>query len=169
MRPTESISNRSNTFDSRDVIARIGELLSNAEDAEERVAKLCEEREGLTDDTLESAARRSEIDALLTKAEADSAAMPLGSYFNADDREELVALQRLEAQCKGYGDWADGETLIRESYFVEYAQELANDIGSLPPDAAWPLTHIDWQAAADELKTDYMEVDFDGVPYLMRA
>jgi hypothetical protein len=89
------------------------------------------------------------------------------------DREDLRAeLAILEAFAQdGYNnvtDWEDGATLIRESYFTEYAEELADDIGAIDKDAGWPLAHIDWDAAADALKIDYVEIDFDGVTYLAR-
>lgn len=85
------------------------------------------------------------------------------------EEEELRQLKELAEQCEGYGDWEYGETLIRESYFEEYAQELAEDTGAIDSNAQWPLQHIDWEAAANELKIDYTEVDFDGVSYFIRA
>jgi hypothetical protein len=86
-----------------------------------------------------------------------------------DEKEELKELQALAEQCESYGDWEHGETLIRESYFKDYAQELAEDIGAIDRNAKWPNTCIDWDQAARELKMDYTEVDFGGVAYLMRA
>ncbi|WP_429498799.1 hypothetical protein ACQUFY_05740 [Robbsia andropogonis] len=89
--------------------------------------------------------------------------------FVQDERDELATLKALAEQAEGYGDWEHGETLIRESYFETYAQELAEDIGAVQPDMKWPYTCIDWEQAASDLKVDYMEVDIDGVAYLMRA
>ena len=67
-------------------------------------------------------------------------------------------------------DYADDEpTLIAESYFETYAQELAEDIGAIPSDLQWPVRHIDWEAAADELSQDYSEFDFDGGAWLIRS
>ncbi len=68
-------------------------------------------------------------------------------------------------EAEGYCEWKDGATLIRDSYFKEYAQELAEDTGAINKDARWPTNCIDWEEAASELKQDYTEVDFDGVPY----
>jgi hypothetical protein len=59
--------------------------------------------------------------------------------------------------------------LIREDYFTEYAQELAEDIGAVPREIGWPLYHIDWEAAADALKRDYMTVEFLGQTYYVQA
>lgn len=89
--------------------------------------------------------------------------------LDQDQTTELASLKKLAEQCEGYGDWAYGETLIRGSYFREYAQQLAEDCGSIPDNLPWPLTCIDWEQAARELKYDYMSVDFDGVEYYMRA
>jgi hypothetical protein len=81
--------------------------------------------------------------------------------------QELAVLRKLADE--GISEWEDGATLIRDSYFTEYAEQLAGDIGAISADAGWPLSHIDWEAAADELKMDYMSVDFDGVEYWARA
>lgn len=59
---------------------------------------------------------------------------------------------------------AEGE-LIRDSYFRDYAEELAEDIGAIPENRSWPMFNIDWDAAAKELQMDYSAVDFDGVTY----
>ena len=90
--------------------------------------------------------------------------------LDSDEREELTALVALAEEASGYAeDWRYGATLIRDSYFEEYARELAEDIGALGnKDIPWPANHIDWEAACDELKQDYTEVDFDGVAYWIR-
>jgi hypothetical protein len=90
---------------------------------------------------------------------------------------EVLELQRLNAlldELRGNGgdeEWRDAwypVTLIRESYFTEYAQELADDIGAIDSNAGWPTAHIDWNAAADALLVDYSAVMFDGVEYYYR-
>lgn len=64
--------------------------------------------------------------------------------------------------------WTYGVTLIRDSYFEDYAQQMAEDIGAINRDATWPLNHIDWEAAAEALKGDYTSAEFDGVTYWAR-
>lgn len=91
-----------------------------------------------------------------------------------EEAEELAALQALRTQCEGYADWEHGETLIHETYFVTYIEELIDDCYSLPKEmksGEWPWRHmkIDFEAAAKEAKQDYAEVDFDGQAYLIRA
>lgn len=88
-----------------------------------------------------------------------------------DDDQELATLRALAEEGESMADWQYGATLIRDSYFVQYAQELADDLGIINSNATagqWPLYHIDWEAAADELKQDYTEIDFDGVTYWVR-
>lgn len=83
--------------------------------------------------------------------------------------EELAALEALEQEAEGYAaDWQHGEVLIRDSYFEEYAQELAEDIGAVKKGMAWPYTCIDWEQAAEELQRDYTAVSFGGVRYWIR-
>jgi hypothetical protein len=86
-----------------------------------------------------------------------------------DDAELLRSLRDLADECNGFPDWAYGETLIRDSYFEDYAQDLAEDIGAIDSNASWPNTCIDWELAARELQYDYSPVDFDGVTYWIRA
>ena len=83
--------------------------------------------------------------------------------------DELASLKALAEQCEGYAaDWKHGETLVRDSYFQTYAEELAEDIGAIDSNATWPHNCIDWERAARELRMDYTSVDFDGVTYWIR-
>jgi hypothetical protein len=86
-----------------------------------------------------------------------------------EDKEELRILDALQDDCEGYAsDWRHGATLIRDSYFTQYAKNLAEDLGYIKRYVEWPLNHINWEAAAEELKVDYTEVDYDGVSYWVR-
>lgn len=85
------------------------------------------------------------------------------------DEEETERLRVLTELFEEIGEEAGhyGETLIPDWEFQRYAEELADDLGVVP-DAQWPLTHIDWAAAAEELKVDYSVVEFDGETYYIR-
>jgi hypothetical protein len=87
-----------------------------------------------------------------------------------DDAEELRALEELQSEAEGYArDWRHGVQLIRDSYFEDSARELAEDLhGDALRRTEWPFSCIDWGYAANELKHDYMAVDFDGVDYWVR-
>jgi hypothetical protein len=167
MKPTKEITTGEKIIDSRDVIARIDELrgeldalvssvtsVANSEDREAAREPLADWL-GIAVDELPE-----DIDAFAPKL--------YGAYYKSDEAHELAALEALQSQCN-YGDWRHGESLIRDDYFEEYAEELASDIGAIDRNANWPMNHIDWKAAAAELTQDYTLVSFDGTDYWIRA
>jgi antirestriction protein len=79
----------------------------------------------------------------------------------------LEALQGLGGDEQWRGNWYP-VTLIRDSHFRDYAEELADECGLIPKDAKWPLNCIDWEQAARELRYDYSGVNIDGVTYWTR-
>jgi len=89
-----------------------------------------------------------------------------GGPLEDDDTPELDALKALASEGSDHSpDWPHGTTLIRDAYFQEYAQDLAEDCGMIPHGISWPITCIDWEQAARELQYDYTPIDFDGVTY----
>lgn len=109
------------------------------------------------------------------------------SVVDAEDcteDEQAEALEALKAYADAFNDltnidhgedWEaladawdelDGPTMIRESYWVAYVQELATDIGAVGEGADWIV--IDWTATADGVKVDYTEFDLDGETYYIR-
>lgn len=98
-----------------------------------------------------------------------SARTPCEYQHDEDAREELAKLRALADECEGYGDWKYGETLIADHYFETYARDLAEDIGAVGKDLPWPACHIDWDAACDALKQDYMSVEYGSTTYWMRV
>lgn len=88
---------------------------------------------------------------------------------SAEEVDELAALKALASKASDYAaDWNYGEALIRDSYFKDYAMELAEDLGAINHNAHWPNCCIDWDKAARELQYDYSAVEFDGVTYWIR-
>lgn len=166
-------SNQDNIIDSRDVIDRIEELESERQDI---VDERDEAREGLEDARAELAEaetdeERAEAKEAINEAsdEIGRMAEKLAEWDDSEDAEELAALKSLADECEGYApDWKHGEALIADEYFEEYAQELAEDIGAIQRDLSWPHDCIDWKQAADALKMDYTQVDFDGAAYWIR-
>ena len=88
-----------------------------------------------------------------------------------EELEELLTLMDELQGCGGdfkwRGDWYPA-FLIRDSHFQDYAQELAEDCDLLKNATSWPLTCIDWEKAARELKYDYSCADFRGVTFWFR-
>lgn len=108
-------------------------------------------------------------DALAEYDDGDTSALealPAEAEDEAEARALLAAIDALAEE--GIEDWQYGATLIHEDHFTAYAEELADDIGAVNREASWPLTHIDWEAAAESLKQDYTEVDFRGTTYYAR-
>lgn len=91
--------------------------------------------------------------------------------WNADYGDDYKALKEFCEEAEGYAsDWKYGETVIRDSYFTDYAEELCKDIGDMPKELPWYIAnHIDWDGVADELKADYTSIDYDGVTYWVRS
>jgi hypothetical protein len=133
------ISNSDATIDSRDVIKRIEEL-------------------------------ENEREALINAVNAVDCSAPHHAQDRADlkswEEDNLSELDAL-ASLADSEDWQYGATLIRDSYFEDYAQELCEDIGYLPKDfPSW--IEIDWKATARNIQQDYTSVEFDGVTYWVR-
>lgn len=137
---TDPITKYDDIIDSRDIIARIEELQNDF-------------REATGDDPRDFA--MSTEDYMMGLSE--------------DEAEELTALIDLAAEGERSPGWRYGETLIRDSYFEDYAQQLAEDIGAISNDHQWPNYCIDWERAARELQMDYTCVEFDGVDYWIRS
>jgi hypothetical protein len=120
-----------------------------------------------SDDVIDS----RDVIARIEELEAERDSFEDGDWAEAspDEAAELASLQALAKDGENYADdWQYGATLVRDSYFEQYAEELAADIGAIDPKASWPLNCIDWEAAADQLKIDYTAIDFDGVTYWVR-
>lgn len=156
-----TIDSYDDIIDSRDVIARIEELEPF------RVCRVSFEDRGTdADEDIASFKTQEEAEAFIKEEDYD----PDRVYVDADIDEaaELRELMKLAEQGKDIEDWEYGVTLVRDSYFETYAEELASDLGMINKEAAWPLQFIDWEAAADALKEDYEELDFSGVTYWAR-
>lgn len=138
----DRVNNSQDIIDSRDVIALIEEL-------EAEIFDLETERDELNEEFVD---RKNDIEQELKELQA-----------------ELTTLKELAEQGESSPDWSYGETLVSDSYFVKYAEQLADDLGVINRDLAWPLNHLNWEAAAKELKQDYFDVEFGDVIYWIRS
>lgn len=131
-------TNQDDVIDSRDVIERIEELR--------------EERDSFT----------------MLREDGTEEEDPEGwADQNKEDAEELAALEALAEECEGYSDWEHGEALIRESYWIEYVEEMLKVCGDLPQSIPWYIA-IDWDETTQNIAQDYSIVTFDGVDYYIR-
>jgi len=137
---TRDIDNTQDILDGRDVLKRFEELDSE----------------------------RADLEAAVNDAENDEDRAAAKDAFDEwPDADEWQALKDFTDDANS--EWWHGETLIRESYFEDYARALAEDIGALKDCDHWPANCIDWEHAARELMQDYYSADFDGVTYYFRA
>ncbi|RJQ46850.1 MAG: hypothetical protein C4534_02050 [Gaiellales bacterium] len=87
-----------------------------------------------------------------------------------DEEERPQWIAAVEATGYDFDQVLENEPImINANYFAEYARELAEDIGAISGDLQWPLDHIDWDAAAEQLKSDYTELEIEGSTYLFRT
>lgn len=92
-----------------------------------------------------------------------------GEQLTEDEYREVHALIELIDQGESLSDWEYGVVLVSDAYFEEYAQQFAEDVyGFDSATSQWPMCHIDWEAAADSLRMDYTEIDYDGVTFWAR-
>lgn len=90
-----------------------------------------------------------------------------------DFTHELVVLRNLMDELEGLGgdeQWR-GEwypiTLIRDSYFTDFARELLEDCGDIPANVPHYI-EIDWERTARNIRVDYMPVEVNGMTYWTR-
>ena len=93
---------------------------------------------------------------------------------NPDKAGELADLTALMIQLEnaGGGDiqWEGTwypDTMIRDSYFTDYARELLEDCGDLPANLP-NYIKIDWEATTQNIRAGYTPVKFRGVTYWVR-
>lgn len=154
--------NTDDIIDSRDIISRLDDLNSELESLKDEITEAEEALAELDEDATEEEREQAAQD-----LEEAKEALATWQDDNGDEHKALTALNEEGEDC--VSDWPHGETLIREDYFTTYAEEIASDCCEMPRDLKWPFTHIDWEAAAEELKSDYTTLDFDGVTYYARA
>lgn len=121
-----------------------------------------------TDDVIDSLDVIARIEELEDQRDA-ALEDPEEPELDEDEAKELAELKALASEGEGLADWTYGAALIHEDHFEDYARQLAEDIGAIDPDASWPASYIDWEAAADALKVDYTAVDFGGQTYFARS
>lgn len=83
--------------------------------------------------------------------------------------QELKDLKALAKSMENETDWESGTSLIRESYFEDYARQTAEDCGLLENWDKWPATCIDWAQASKELQMEYSCVEFGDTTYYYRS
>ena len=92
-----------------------------------------------------------------------------------EESAELTDLKSFLHEAMQYNSDADeGETIIAESYFMDYIREIIYDCYALPKELTsgeWPYRHItiNYEAAAEEARADYAELTFRGRNFYILA
>lgn len=152
------ISKFDDIIDSRDVIARIEELQDEHTALEDTLTEAEEALDAF--DPEQGGGDEAELHQNVHHARTALEAW--------DGAAELATLEALAKEGEQYApDWRYGATLIRESYFERYCEELVEDIGDMPKGVPSYVV-VDWEATARNIKVDYTEVEFDDITYLVR-
>jgi antirestriction protein len=146
--------NGNDTIDVRDIIDRVEELRSVYEDF------IAEQEELINPVAMLDPSDYDDIEKKWAESEDTK-----------DDASELATLEKFLHGISGRGDeeWEDDTYpthVIRDSHFKAYAMEYAKDIGLVSRDMGWPLSCIDWEQAADDLRHDYTHAELGGITYL---
>lgn len=156
-------SNNDDIIDSRQILERIDDLEGEREYLVSALEQ-CQEAAAEAKSELEAPGVRASCDEDVVEAQRD-----LAEWDESEEAAELKMLKEFADEAGSYSeDWKYGATLIRDSYFRQYAMDFADDIGAINKDASWPNDCIDWERAARELQMDYTAIDFNGVDYWVR-
>lgn len=146
----------SNNLDTRDLNKRLDELTEKRDDiatAKEELEELKKELASAGDE------EKEELEEKIADKESDIES--LESDFDEDEQEELAELENMESEIS---EWRDGETLIHEDNWIDYVKVFLEDCGDIPRDLPWYIA-IDWKETADNLKSDYSEIEYQGNTY----
>jgi len=83
------------------------------------------------------------------------------------EQDELTALLKLQDELSTCSEWIYGDLLISNTYFTTYVKELAHDLYTIPDH--WPFWCIDWNKAADDIKYDFIDVEYMGLTFWIRG
>lgn len=143
-----------NILDSRELSERANKLLAEYESW----------KSDLTDEEIHIIAEKFEIQV----PELTEEIFKEDWQASTDEGGEYQLIINLEEEINS-SEWTYGLQLIADSYFEDYARELAEDLGAIDKSSSWPNNCIDWSRAASELQYDYSSVDFDGETYWYRS
>jgi hypothetical protein len=155
-------------IDSRDVITRLEEFQDEFDLLESAL-------EDAKDDLM--AHRMDNLDFVENEDEplvmaVEEAQEALDQFNQSFDKDELDTLVEVNRDAEHAPDWIYGTSLILESYFTDYIKDLIGDCYEEPKGLdSWPWNNMsmDWEAAAEEAKVDYFDIEVEGYTYFIRG
>ncbi|RPJ30102.1 MAG: hypothetical protein EHM17_00370 [Verrucomicrobiaceae bacterium] len=129
----------------------------NVDELRDRVSELEDERDQFLDETCEEAGIDEDHD----------------DYNNL--REETAEVwEKQQPEGQEYAKLIDiieevgsADFLIHESHFSDHVREMLEDGGDVPKKLAWYI-EIDWEATAENIRSDYSTIEIDGQTYYYR-
>lgn len=93
----------------------------------------------------------------------------IDKYFKDDFLDELEHIEEIDKIEEEIGsEFEYGVTLVNEDYWEEYVKEECEDCGYISKDfPTW--IEIDWKATSENMKDDYIEVEYQGETYYARS
>jgi hypothetical protein len=147
------------TFDSRDIEAKLAELL---DEKAELLACVEEAEKALLFAEINDASDTGDLTEKVSSAKENLRAWE----EDEDCGGSMVSLVKLREDVNS-SEWSDGVLFIHASYWVKYVEEMLKDIGEMPSSIP-SYIEIDWDATAENVRADYSAVDFDGGTYYYR-
>lgn len=143
-------------IDTRDLVDRLEELNG----IKEQMDSLSSDIRSLNSD-LDDTEEGEDYDNLQSEiSDLESQVDDLIDEYDEDEHNELSDLKR------EISEFYSGATLIPEDEFVDYVEDMLKDCGDLPRDIPW-YVEIDWEKTADNIRSDYSEVTYQGETYLV--
>jgi len=88
-------------------------------------------------------------------------------WFDTEYIDEINELRELMNDIMELRGWEDGLTLVHEDYFTKFVIQELKDVGDLPRDLPWYI-EIDEEATVNNLKDEYIPIEFDNTTYYVR-
>jgi len=135
--------------------------------AKPKVRKQHEARDvNIGDDILDTRDLQQKMDELQGELDGLESEQDIAE-FN-DDKDRGVLLNQLKEAESEVPEWSHGEVLIKDSYFTDYQKEQLSDLGYIPDDFPWWIV-IDYEATAENMKTDYSSITLGDDEYWYRS
>lgn len=158
-----NVSSNDNFIDPRDVASEAADYESDIETKQEEIEETEEEINDLEVEIEDS--EDDDVTDLEDKL-ADLRLTLANLNCEKDElEEESQSIMELNSDCE---DYARGESLINEDYWVTYVQQMAEDIDGINT-SNWPYNCIDWEQAATDLAMDYTTITFEGQDFYIRS
>lgn len=153
------MARKTDNLDTRDLQERIDELEEEVDGQKETAREAWE--------VANNADPRSDADQMIIDQYPDVDDYIAACLESSGEADELKKLNDLKDEFD-HRLWKFGIILIAESNFKDEAMRLAEDTIVDFNTSRWPFTHIDWEAAANDLQSDYSSVEYDGETYWYR-